>query len=110
MPWTRAVRSVFLVSLLAALPLVLSCGSNTSPANPVCSISATALTFGTVNLGQSVDRTFTVAGQPLNVFAGVQNLTNRRNVASYNWNRRTNSQSTGEQQGIFPILGLDWRF
>ena len=57
-----------------------------------------------------VDRTFTVAGQPLNVFAGVQNLTNRRNVASYNWNRRTNSQSTGEQQGIFPILGLDWRF
>ena len=57
-----------------------------------------------------VDRTCTVAGQPLNVFAGVQNLTNRRNVASFNWNRRTNSQSTGEQQGIFPILGLDWRF
>ena len=57
-----------------------------------------------------VDRTFTVAGQPLNVFAGVQNLTNRRNVASYNWNRRTNGQRTGEQQGIFPILGLDWRF
>jgi hypothetical protein len=57
-----------------------------------------------------VDRTFTVGGQPLNVFVGVQNLTNRRNFASYSWNRRTNTQQFGEQQGIFPIFGLDWRF
>jgi hypothetical protein len=57
-----------------------------------------------------VDRTFTVGGQPLNIFFGVQNVTNRRNFASYNWNRRTNSQQFGEQQGIFPILGFDWRF
>jgi len=57
-----------------------------------------------------VDRTFTVGGQPLNVFLGVQNLTNRRNFASYSWNRRTNAQQFGEQQGIFPILGFDWRF
>ena len=57
-----------------------------------------------------VDRTFTVGGQPLNVFLGVQNVTGRRNFASYNWNRRTNSQQFGEQQGLFPILGFDWRF
>ncbi len=57
-----------------------------------------------------VDRTFTVGGQPLNVFVGAQNLTNRRNFATYSWNRRTNTQQFGEQQGIFPILGLDWRF
>ena len=57
-----------------------------------------------------VDRTFTVGGQPLNVFAGVQNVTNRRNFAGYSWNRRTNTQQFGEQQGIFPILGFDWRF
>jgi hypothetical protein len=57
-----------------------------------------------------VDRTFTVGGQPLNLFFGVQNVTNRRNFASYSWNRRTNAQQFGEQQGIFPILGLDWRF
>ena len=38
------------------------------------------------------------------------NVTNRRNFASYSWNRRTNAQQFGEQQGIFPILGLDWRF
>ncbi len=64
--------------------------------------------YGRVDI--RVDRTFTVGGQPLNVFLGVQNVTNRRNFASYSWNRRTNAQQFGEQQGIFPILGLDWRF
>ena len=29
---------------------------------------------------------------PLNVFVGVQNVTNRRNFAGYSWNRRTNTQ------------------
>jgi TonB dependent receptor/Carboxypeptidase regulatory-like domain/TonB-dependent Receptor Plug Domain len=57
-----------------------------------------------------VDRTLTVGGQPLNLFFGVQNVTNRRNFASYNWNRRSNTEQFGEQQGIFPILGFDWRF
>ncbi len=57
-----------------------------------------------------VDRTFTVSGQPFNLFLGVQNVTNRRNLATYSWNRRTNSQQFGEQQGIFPIVGFDWRF
>jgi outer membrane receptor protein involved in Fe transport len=57
-----------------------------------------------------VDRTFTVGGQPLNIFAGVQNLTNRRNFGGYIWNRRTNQQDFNEQQGLFPIIGFDWRF
>jgi hypothetical protein len=56
------------------------------------------------------DRTFNVGGQPLNLFFGVQNVTNRRNFASYGWNRRSNTQQFGKQQGIFPILGVDWRF
>lgn len=47
--------------------------------------------------------------RPLNLFLGVQNVTNRRNFAS-SWNRRTNTQQFGKQQGIFPIVGLDWRF
>jgi hypothetical protein len=46
----------------------------------------------------------------LNLFFGLQNVTNRRNFASYTWNRRSNTQQFGEQQGIFPILGFDWRF
>src|SRR3954453_3695139 len=64
--------------------------------------------YGRVDL--RVDRTFVVGGQPLNVFFGVQNVSNRRNFAGYTWNRRTNTQQFGDQQGIFPILGLDWRF
>jgi len=64
--------------------------------------------YGRVDI--RVDRTFTMSGQPLNLFFGVQNVTNRRNFASYTWNRRTNIQQFGEQQGIFPILGFDWRF
>jgi len=64
--------------------------------------------YGRVDI--RLDRTFTVGGQPLNVFFGVQNVANRRNFANYSWNRRTNSQQFGEQQGIFPILGLDWHF
>jgi hypothetical protein len=64
--------------------------------------------YGRVDI--RVDRTFTAGGRPLNLFVGVQNVTNRRNFASYSWNRRTNTQQFGEQQGIFPIVGLDWRF
>jgi hypothetical protein len=63
-----------------------------------------------VRLDLRVDRRFTVRGQDLNVFAGVQNVTNRRNVAGYRWNRRSNDVQVSEQQGIFPILGFDWRF
>ncbi len=64
--------------------------------------------YGRVDI--RVDRTFTVSGQPVNLFFGVQNVTNRRNFSSYTWNRRTNTEQFGEQQGIFPILGFDWRF
>lgn len=63
-----------------------------------------------IRLDVRVDRTFTVGGQPLNVFVGVQNVTNRRNFAGYSWNRRTNALQFGDQQGVFPILGFDWAF
>ena len=64
--------------------------------------------YGRVDI--RADRTLTVGGRPLNLFLGVQNVTNRRNFANYSWNRRINAQQFGEQQGIFPIVGLDWRF
>ncbi len=64
--------------------------------------------YGRVDL--RVDRTFTAGRRPLNLFFGVQNVTNRRNFANYSWNRRSNTQRFGEQQGLFPIVGLDWRF
>jgi hypothetical protein len=31
-------------------------------------------------------------------------------AAQDTWNRRSNTQQFGDQQGIFPILGVDWRF
>lgn len=57
-----------------------------------------------------VDRIFSVRDKSLIVFAGIQNITNRRNIAGIGWNRNTNAQQFGEQLGIFPVLGLDWRF
>ncbi|MGE0039559.1 MAG: TonB-dependent receptor [Vicinamibacterales bacterium] len=57
-----------------------------------------------------VDRALTVAGRRLNVFAGVQNVTGRRNWAGLQWNRRLNEAQVNEQLGVFPILGFEWRF
>jgi len=54
-------------------------------------------------------RTFNFA-RPLVVFFGVQNVTNRKNFSAYTWNRRTNTVRFQEQQGLFPILGLEWKF
>jgi outer membrane receptor protein involved in Fe transport len=56
------------------------------------------------------NRRLTVRGQDLNVFFGVQNITNRRNLAGYSWNRRSNTLQVSEQQGVFPIIGFNWRF
>jgi len=44
------------------------------------------------------------------VFFGVQNVTNRLNFSAYTWNRRTNTVRFQEQQGLFPILGLEWKW
>jgi hypothetical protein len=57
-----------------------------------------------------VDRTFRVGDRRVSVFAGVQNATNRRNVAGYRWDRRENVLRTSEQLGVFPIVGLEWPF
>lgn len=57
-----------------------------------------------------VDRTFIIRDKPLLVFAGIQNVFNRTNVAGFTWNRGLNRPESNEQLGIFPILGLDWRF
>jgi hypothetical protein len=57
-----------------------------------------------------VDRRFGAGARALTVFAGVQNVTNRRNVAQYSWDRRANTLTVSEQLGVFPILGLEWPF
>lgn len=63
-----------------------------------------------VRIDVRAERRLTVNGQPVTVFFGVQNVTNRGNFASVGWNRRTNTAEINDQQGLFPILGLDWAF
>lgn len=55
-----------------------------------------------------VDRTFRTGGRQVSVFAGVQNITNRKNFTAYTWDRRNNTLKTLEQLGVFPLLGLEW--
>lgn len=57
-----------------------------------------------------VDRRWFIDGKPVSVYAGAQNITNRRNVSGYSWDRRGGSVRTLEQLGVFPIIGLDWQF
>lgn len=57
-----------------------------------------------------LDRTFTVRDKPLLVFLGIQNIINRRNVAGFTWNRRLNEVRENEQLGLFPLIGMEWRF
>ena len=58
-------------------------------------------------LDARIDRNGTIVGKPVIVFFGVQNL---GNVGGYTWNRRTNSAEANGQLGLFPLLGLEWRF
>ncbi len=57
-----------------------------------------------------MERTITRGDRALTVFGGVQNATNRRNFAGYYWSRRANTVQFQEQMGIFPLVGLEWRF
>jgi hypothetical protein len=61
-------------------------------------------------LDARVDRNATLAKKPVIVFLGVQNLTGRRNVNGFEWNRRANVPRPLEQLGVFPLIGLEWRF
>ena len=61
-------------------------------------------------LDMRVDRTFRRGAGTVSIFAGVQNVTNRKNFAGYTWDRRGNVLKVSEQLGVFPILGLEWPF
>jgi hypothetical protein len=62
-----------------------------------------------VRLDIRLDRTILAGKRPLLVFAGVQNVTNRRNFANYSWDRVNNRPRFGDQQGLFPLIGMEWR-
>ena len=60
-------------------------------------------------LDSRLDRTFRL-GDVATIFAGAQNVTNRRNFAGSTWDRRHNRLKALQQPGAFPIVGLEWPF
>lgn len=63
-----------------------------------------------IRLDLRADYTVIRGERPLIVFAGAQNVTNRRNFSGYSWDRRNNRLRFDEQQGLFPLIGMEWRF
>ena len=62
-----------------------------------------------VRLDLRVDWNVITGQRPLIVFFGAQNVANRRNFAGYSWDRRNNRLRFDEQQGLFPLIGFEWR-
>jgi len=63
-----------------------------------------------VRLDARVDYTVVPGANPLIVFGGVQNVLNRRNFSDYTWDRVNGRVRFQEQQGAFPLIGMEWRF
>jgi hypothetical protein len=56
------------------------------------------------------ERRVALGGRTLAVYLDVQNVTNRRNVAGFDWNSKTNRLAFTEQAGLLPVLGLNLKF
>ena len=63
-----------------------------------------------LRLDLRADYTFKFREQNILLFLGVQNALNRQNFAGLSWDRRNNRARFDDQLGIFPLVGLDWRF
>ena len=63
-----------------------------------------------VRIDVRVDRVFSFHGNPVRIFVGAQNVLGRNNIAGYIWNRSSNEVQVNKQIGVFPLIGMDWRF
>jgi hypothetical protein len=63
-----------------------------------------------VRLDIRVDWILIAGRQTLLIYGGAQNITNRRNFAGFSWDRTNNRTRFQEQQGLFPLIGMEWRF
>jgi TonB dependent receptor len=70
--------------------------------------AARAPTYARVDV--RADRRFVYTSSELLLFVGVQNVTNRRNFGGAVWNRQANAEEANQQLGVFPLVGLEWRF
>jgi hypothetical protein len=62
------------------------------------------------SLNLRVDRRFNYARSSLVLYLSAWNVYNRKNVASYFWNKITGQPDTEFQFGILPILGVEYEF
>jgi hypothetical protein len=53
------------------------------------------------------ERTFLIRRRAPATFFDIQNITNRRNVAGFEWNTKTGQLMFGEQAGLLPVFGLN---
>ena len=57
-----------------------------------------------------LDRTFSVRDREVIVYAGLQNVTGRRNQTTLLWNRVTNRPRFPRGLSQFLLIGLEWNF
>ena len=62
------------------------------------------------SLDLRVDRTFSIRDRVVVVYAGVQNVTGRRNPTTLLWNRVTNRPRFPSGLNRFLLLGMEWNF
>lgn len=64
--------------------------------------------YKSINL--RVDRRFYFSRSSLIIYLDIWNITNRKNVYSYFWNREIKDIGTIYQLGIIPVLGIEFEF
>ncbi|MFZ0391431.1 MAG: TonB-dependent receptor [Calditrichia bacterium] len=62
------------------------------------------------SLNLRADRRFTFHNSNLIFYLSVWNVTNRKNVAAFFWNKATQKVDTIYQWGILPVFGLEYEF
>ncbi len=63
-----------------------------------------------ITLDLRFDRSFQIGDQNVVVYAGVQNVTGRRNPTNVLWNPQTNRPTVGEGIARFPLVGMEFAF
>jgi hypothetical protein len=62
------------------------------------------------SLNLRVDHRTVLRGSSITTFLSVWNVYNRENVSQFYWNEVEVRPDTINQWGIFPVIGLEWRF
>ena len=49
-------------------------------------------------------------GSSITTFLSIWNVYNRENVSQFYWNEVEGQPDTINQWGLFPVIGMEWRF